>query len=335
MQPDTLIMNGLNTIRVPDYQLPDGNCRNFDLTYQSFGLPLGKAPVVLINHPLTGNSQVIGKEGWWAPVVGEGKTIDLNRFTVLAFNVPGNGHAEGEPENYSYLTARIVADLYWKAVNKLGIHQLFAVTGGSLGGSLAWEMAFLRPQAIDHVIPIACCLRSSDWLIANALVQEQILESSSNPIEHARMHAMLLYRTPASFETKFNRKKSQEGYAVESWLNYHGSALEKRYKLQAYKNMNHLLKTAGETLTEADIKQFAQTTAGHIHCIVVDQDYLFTRKEQYDTYCAVKRHNGNIDFQEINSVHGHDAFLIEFEQLHNILNPIFHESYKSRREVPR
>src|SRR5690606_42134332 len=86
------------------------------------------------------------------------------------------------------------------------INQLFAVVGGSLCGGIAWEMLFQHSQRIQHLIPIATSIQSSDWLKANVLVQEQILNNSLQQIGRAHVHAMLLYRTPISLTWKFNRQ---------------------------------------------------------------------------------------------------------------------------------
>ena len=64
---------------------------NIELSYQLFGKPIGDAPIVMVNHALTGNSSVCGKDGWWDPIVGKNKLINTDKFTVIAFNFPGNG----------------------------------------------------------------------------------------------------------------------------------------------------------------------------------------------------------------------------------------------------
>jgi homoserine acetyltransferase len=77
----------------------------------------------------------------------------------------------------------------------LSVDQLFAVIGGSLGGGIAWEMAAINPKITKHLIPVASDWKSTDWIIANCLIQEQFLLNSSQPLHDARLHAMLCYRT--------------------------------------------------------------------------------------------------------------------------------------------
>jgi homoserine O-acetyltransferase len=323
-------------IEIGNYVFPDGTSMNIMLTGQLFGRPLGEVPIVLINHALTGNSQVAGEEGWWKSLIGVGKVIDLDAYTVIAFNIPGNAldpYSHSILPHYKSFTTKIIGELFWRGLEHLGIHRLYAIVGGSLGGGIAWEMAFLKPLCVDHLIPIACSPTSSDWLIANVLVQENILNHSDNPIQDARMHAMLMYRTPESIHNKFrfryNRNENQ--YMVESWLRYHGDALKNRFGLQSYKLMNHLLKTIGEDLTWNQMLEFAGSCAVKIHMVAIDTDYLFTLKEQWAVYKLLRRRKKDINFHKINTIHGHDAFLIEYQQLNQFLNPIFKKESNEKR----
>lgn len=319
----------LQKIDLFDFTLQNGSHKRWlPLYYQVFGQPIGTAPVVVVNHALTGNSQVIGLNGWWNALIGVGKTIDIDFYTVLAFNIPGNGF-DGNPENlilnYKDFTAKDIALLFWEGLRFLGIHEVFALIGGSLGGGIAWEMAFLKPKNIQHLIPVAADWKASDWLIANVLVQDKILNNSENPVHDARLHAMLLYRTPQSLKAKFNRSKidNQELYQIESWLLHHGQKLENRFALEAYKLMNHLLKTIGESTNCGQFIGFAKQTTANIYLIAIDSDYFFTADENRETYEIMKCVNQNVSYHEIHSIHGHDAFLIEFEQLNDILKNTF------------
>lgn len=321
-------MSQLQVLPTISFQLQNGVDQQLNLTYQLFGQALHQAPIVLVNHALTGNSQVAGEEGWWSNLIGETKVIDLNRFTVIAFNIPGNGFDKEDKNlihNYKEYTTKDIATIYWKSLEQIGINELFALIGGSLGGAIAWEMALLEPKKIKHLIPIATNIKASDWLIGNAHIQESILNQQEQPLEKARMHAMLLYRTPESIQEKFkgNYNENKNCYAVEDWLNYHGDSLQKRFTLASYKMMNHLLRTIGKELTSQDLERFAKTTSATIYSIYVNSDYMFTSREQIETIQLIANHKKEIHLYSIQSIHGHDAFLIEYEQLNTLLQPIF------------
>jgi homoserine O-acetyltransferase len=296
-----------------------------NLSYQLFGPALHTAPIVLVNHALTGNSQVVGLKGWWNVLIGENRTIDTNKYTILAFNVPGNGFDDTIIENYLDFTARDVARLFIEGLKALQINQLFAIIGGSVGGGIAWEIAALAPQITKHLIPIATDWKSTDWLIANCFLQEQILNNSAKPIEDARIHAMLCYRTPESFKAKFDRTTNEElaVFNIESWLNHHGEKLQKRFQLSAYKLMNQLLKTIDIARNRESFIAVASKIEADIHIIGINSDLFFTVNENKETYEILRKHKANVTFQEIDSIHGHDAFLIEYKQLDNLLKGVF------------
>jgi len=303
------------------------------LSYQLFGKALGTAPVVLINHALTGNSNVTGEDGWWKDLIGDDKVIDTKLYTVLAFNIPGNGIDGFVIENYKDFIARDVARLFLLGLEQLQIKSLFAIIGGSLGGGIAWEMAVLNPEITKHLIPVATDWKSTDWLIANCQIQEQFLLNSTNPVHDARMHAMLCYRTPESFKERFQRSKNDdlEIFNVESWLLHHGNKLQERFQLSAYKLMNQLLKTIDVTKDRGDYLKILDGIKSNIHIVGVDSDMFFTAEENRDTHKQLALTHPNVTYNEINSVHGHDAFLIEYEQLEHIVEGIFKPDTKHKR----
>jgi homoserine O-acetyltransferase len=316
--------NKINQIQIHNYTTETGvQYPILNLSYQVFGPSLNTAPIVLVNHALTGNSNVIGAQGWWNDLIGESKTIDTNKYTVLAFNVPGNGYDGFGIENYQDFNARDIARVFNQGIKTLQISQLYAIIGGSVGGGIAWEMTALEPKITQHLIPIATDWKSTDWLIANCFLQEQILANSSKPIEDARIHAMLCY--PESFSSKFQRTTNEElaVFNIESWLAHHGNKLQKRFQLSAYKMMNHLLKTIDITRGRESFATVAATIEANIHIIGIDSDLFFTANENRATYEELLKHRENVSYQEIVSIHGHDAFLIEYKQLHNLLATIF------------
>ena len=321
--------NKIKYISPFNYKRFDGGLQKISLSYQIFGKPIGVSPVILVNHALTGNSNVAGRNGWWNKLIGSNKVINTNKFTVVSFNIPGNGYDNIEENliyNYKDFIAIDIAKIFSIGLKKLNIYKLYAAIGGSLGGGIVWELAILNPDLIKHIIPVASDCKSSDWLIANCFIQDSILNNSSKPLYDARIHAMTLYRTPESFNSRYSREKIDNIYSIEAWLNHHGKSLENRFKVQAYKSMNQLLKTIDITRGENVLNELIKKITGNINIITIDSDLLFCSNENWKMYERIKKIKKNINIFEIKSEYGHDAFLIENEQMNDILNGIFNNN---------
>ena len=299
------------------------------VTYQLFGKPLGTAPVVVVNHAFTGNSQVAGENGWWAEAIGTAKVINTDTYTVVAFNIPGNGfHAREEDmiTNYQHWAAVDVARLFNIALKEhLGLNSVFALVGCSLGGGIAWEMAALAPDYFQQLVIVAADWKATDWIIGNCLLQEQILKNSTHPLHDARLHAMLCYRTPQSLKLKFERTTNipLQLYNVETWLLHHGDKLHKRFSLSAYKLMNQLVKTIDISKERGSFAEAVTPITAHITIVSTDSDLYFVPQENRDTVTELREMGKPVDYYEIHSVHGHDAFLIEHKQLEQFLKKVF------------
>ncbi|HBU79910.1 MAG TPA: bifunctional aspartate kinase/homoserine dehydrogenase I, partial [Muricauda sp.] len=130
----------LQHLNIEQFTTQSGVAQDLKLSYQVFGKPLHTAPIILVNHALTGNSNVAGKDGWWSDLIGEGKCIDTEKYTILSFNIPGNGFDGFIIENYKDFVAGDIARIFLWGLKELEIDKLFAIIGGSLGGGIAWEM---------------------------------------------------------------------------------------------------------------------------------------------------------------------------------------------------
>jgi len=222
-------MSTIQHIEIPNYTTEKGRTYiSVSLSYQVFGKATNAAPIVLVNHALTGNSDVTGINGWWKDIIGENKLIDTNKYSVIAFNIPGNGADDYLIKSYTDFTARDIAAIFRIGLDILNIKKLYAVIGGSIGGGIAWELAALYPDLIENLIPIATDWKATDWLLANTKVQELILNNSSNPVHDARVHAMNLYRTPESYSSNFNRTTNTDSNIPTLKAGYY--ITEKNYK---------------------------------------------------------------------------------------------------------
>ena len=165
----------VKTISIEDFTTDAGAVyKQIDLQYQQFGQAIDQAPVVLINHSLTGDANVTGPEGWWSEIVGPGCTIDTNHYAIIAFNIPGNGVNDNVLKNFEDFHTGDIAEIFYLSLKQLGISKLFAIVGGSIGGGIAWEMAALYPMLTENLIPVAADWKASDWIIANTFLQKRL-----------------------------------------------------------------------------------------------------------------------------------------------------------------
>lgn len=300
------------------YQTHSGKEYHIPLSYQLFGKELFSAPVILINHALTGNSDVAGEKGWWKKLIGKKQVIDTDQYTILCFNIPGNGYDDFFIENYEDFTAADIANIFLQGLDILNIKRLHAIIGGSLGGSVGWEMLVKNPALAEVFIPIACDFKTHDWLHAQCLVQKFLLNQNDRPLQKARIHAMLCYRTPESLNNRFQNRYNLEKQRLESedWLIFHGDTLNERFSLPSYRLMNHLLMTIN-----ADESELNKIKA-QIHLIAVDTDLFFPAAEIRMCFEKLKKDKDNVSYHEIRSHNGHDAFLMEYEQLNTIIKNI-------------
>jgi len=308
----------LKHISLTNFELRCGKKQTVHLSYQIFGRALHTAPIILVNHALTGNSSLTD---WWSPIVGSGKAIDTDRYTVVSIDIPGNGHdsvIDHLVYNYKEWTLEDVAHAFAKALRQLKICYVHAGIGGSIGGCLLWEMTVAYPELFGTIIPIAADWKATDWLIAQCHIQERLLLNSNKPVEDARQHAMTFYRTPQSLRYKFKREK-EENFKVKSWLNYHGKALKSRFTLPAYQLVNHLLASTNAAKNHDDnILKAVVNSDVKIRIIAIDSDGFFIAQEDQESYELLKNYK-DVEYNEIKSIHGHDAFLIEHDQVEEII----------------
>lgn len=316
----------LNHILLEDFETLSGSkIKKLQISYQVFGKKLGSAPVIVVNHALTGNSLVSGINGWWSDIIGFEKPIDTTKYSVLCFNIPGNGFNENNFDFNLDLNLGDIALMFIKAIDKLKIGKLHAIIGGSIGGCLTWEMIALKNDLASIIIPVAADWKATDWLIANTFLQDRILKNSRDPVSDARIHAMTFYRTPKSLNTRFNRTKNLDKnmYNVESWLSHHGEKLRQRFSLESYLFMNKLLSSTDITRDGESFINKISKIKSSIHVISVDSDVFFLTDEDHETVSIAKKNNIDIKNHIIKSIHGHDAFLIETKQISDIFTKIF------------
>ncbi|KAI9691555.1 MAG: homoserine O- acetyltransferase [Bathelium mastoideum] len=218
---------------IPSFTLESGvTLQNVPLAYKTYGALAPDADnAMIICHALTGSADV---GDWWGPLLGgPGKAFDISRFFVVCINSLGSPYGsaspvtyvDGDPEKGHYgpefplTTIRDDVNIFKILLDDLGVRQIAAVVGGSMGGMLILEFAYFGKDYVKTIIPIATSARYSAWGISWGEAQRQSIYSDpkyedgyyafddppSTGLSAARMSALLTYRSRNSFESRFGR----------------------------------------------------------------------------------------------------------------------------------
>ncbi|SIO08365.1 homoserine O-acetyltransferase [Sulfurivirga caldicuralii] len=299
------------------------------------------------NHHVAGYYDGDEKPGWWEHYVGPGKPIDTNRFFVVGVNNLGGCHGSTGPASINPETGRpwgpdfpIITVKDWvvsqdKLREHLGIEQWAAVVGGSLGGMQVIQWAIDRPDRLRHAVVIAAAPRLSAQNIAfNEVARTAIMSDpdfhGGRYLEHgvipkrglalARMLGHLTYLSDDLMGKKFGRELRDRlkynfdvEFQVESYLRYQGEKFATRSKFDAN---TYLLMTKAldyfDPAAEYDhdlSKAFARVQAGFL-VVSFTSDWRFSPERSEEIVRALLDNDKNVSYAEIESQHGHDAFLL-------------------------
>jgi homoserine O-acetyltransferase len=270
---------------------------------------------VLVVHALTGSADAAGD--WWEPLIGPGKALDTDERHVICLNLLGSCYGTTGPRevaDFPPVTTRDLARAQWAALDALGVERLELVVGGSLGGMVALEVALERPSAVDAVMPIASPAVIGNLAAGWNHIQLQMLAlDRDRGLELARQLAMTTYRSEVDFDTRAG---------VGSYLEHQGVKLRHRFHSGAYAalvgamNAHDIgrdrggLVSAFRLLADADV---AVTGVG------IEGDILYGPRQVRALVDAAVAAGADAAYREIASDKGHDAFLVEWDQLTGIL----------------
>ena len=344
--------------------------RDYTLVYETYGtLNADKSNAVLVCHALNASHHVAGtyagqerSEGWWDNLVGPGKPLDTNRYFVISVNNPGScfgstGPMQPNPDaadgrvygaDFPVVTVEDWVDAQARLIERLGITQLAAVLGGSLGGmqALSWSLRF--PDRLRHCIAVATAPNLSAQNIAfNEVARRAIVTDpdfhGGHYYEHgvvprrglrvARMIGHITYLSDDAMESKFGRgmKAATLGYStqeiefeIESYLRHQGDKFSDYFDANTYLLITRALdyfdpaKAFDGDLTAA----LAHTTAKYLIASFAT-DWRFAPARSLELVKALLDHKRTVTYAEIDAPHGHDAFLLDDARYHNLMRAYY------------
>ncbi len=297
---------------------------------------VGEWPTVVIVHALTGDSIAGGDGGWWSPVIGPGRAIDPTTHRVVCFNNLGSCYGTSGPSDEGFPAGPIntwdQARCTLRALDALGIERVALVTGGSLGGMVTLSIAALAPDRVARIAPVASCAAASAWIIGFNHVQRTAISLTDDPagLALARQIAMLTYRAEPGLDERQGRQLAPDGadrpYRMQTYLDYQGHKLVDRFERGTYLAMmdamdHHDLsrpprrRDAGETWAWDDGRPGLARILASCLAIGIDTDQLFFAAHSAAIARELEARGVVADVATIHSPHGHDAFLIEWNQL--------------------
>lgn len=332
----------------------------YDIVYETYGeLNEAKDNVIVICHALTGSHHAAGtyegdnKAGWWDSLIGQGKAVDTDRFFVICTNVIGSCFGSTGPMSLRYpyneayrfkfpvVTILDMVKAQRILFDRLGIHEVHAVIGGSMGGMQALAFGVFFPNFAKKIISMAATAVTRDWAIAfNKVAQEAILrdpdfkngyydpqsisENGLSGMAIGRMAGHISFLSHESMDRKFGREyKRTDGlfelfgkFNVETYLEYNGYNFTKWFDPLSYlyitKAINiYDLSRGFDTLEDALARINAE-----LYLVGFEKDLLFLpseMKEIYDIMRGIGKEN--VDYFHVQSDYGHDAFLVEIDKL--------------------
>lgn len=321
------------------------------VAYETYGaLAPDRDNVVLVCHALTGDSHCAAhndsdEEGWWDLLVGPGRPIDTDRFFVICANVLGGCQgttgpaspdpAAGRPYGASFpeVTIRDMVRVQKRLLEALGINRLSLVIGGSMGGAQALEWAVTYPGFADAVAALAAPGYASAQAIAYNRVGRQAVMldpewrggnyyGGPGPVQGlslARAVGMITYQSEPSMAAKFARRTRNGQFEVENYLDYQGQCLVQRFDANSYLCLLRALDLYDLGMGHASYRAALARIEARVLVAGVTSDILYPAYQQVELVEILKSLGVRAEYAEVDSSHGHDGFLIDFDLLKPIL----------------
>lgn len=306
---------------------------SFRLAYETWGtLNSSRSNAVLVLHALTGDSHASGvvepghpTPGWWDALIGPGLPLDPLHWFVVAPNVLGGCQGstgplslapDGKPWGGSFprVTVRDQVDAEVVLADSLGIDSWAAVLGGSMGGMRAVEWGVSQPDRVRSLLLLAAPAASSAEQIA--LASAQLHAIRADPVVGlgiARRIAHISYRTSAELDTRFGRDPQGDGrFAVESYLDHHADKLARRFDPDSYVVLTESMNGHDVGRGRGGVRAALRRVTARTIVAGVDTDRLYPLAQQAELAAGIP---GADDLRVVTSVYGHDAFLIESDQV--------------------
>lgn len=341
------------------------------LAYETYGkLSPARDNAILLLHALSGDAHAAGwhanaaKPGWWDAMVGPGRPFDTDKYFIICSNVLGGCQgstgpasmdlASGKPygARFPVITIGDMVRAQARLLDRLGIDQLHAVAGGSMGGFQALEWATTYPERVRGTILLATSARSATQTVAwNTIGRRAIMsdprwrggdyydgERPTDGLAVARMIGHITYLSEPSLERKFGRAfqhtngpafSLESEFAIESYLDYQGASFNARFDANSYLYITKAMDYWDLPGRYGSLDAALARSQSDFLLLSFTSDWLYPSSESQLITDALTRLGRSVEHVDLPSTAGHDAFLVDYQPQGPIITEFLDQDRKS------
>ena len=293
--------------------------------------------------------------GWWDGLVGSGCAIDTDKYFVVCTNSlggcqgstgPASLHPlDGKPygSRFPVITVRDMVRAQVRVSDLLGIDVWHSVIGGSMGGMQVLEWGITFPHRVRTLVPIATCLQATAQQIAWGAIGRRSIrldpkwrggdyydaaigDGPWQGLAIARMVAQVTFRSDNVFTDRFGRELADtdadynglglwDKFEVENYLDHHGDKLIRRFDTNSYLIIGKAMDLHDVARGRGSLQTAASRITAPVLSMGISSDILYPTYQQKQIREIISESGGSCEYVEIDSPHGHDAFLINLDQV--------------------
>lgn len=306
------------------------------IAFHTYGkLNAKKDNVIWVTHALTANADVFD---WWKGLFGKNNLFNPEEQFIVCANIIGSHYGSTGPlsinpdtgnpyyHHFPEITIRDIVYTLELLRKNLGIEKINTLIGGSLGGQQALEWAILKNDIIENLVVLATNAQHSPWGIAFNETQRLAIKADRSwynfspdagvkGLKAARAIALLSYRNYSTYNTsqKENTNDNTDNFRASSYQNYQGEKLVNRFNAYSYWHLSKAMDSHNIGRNRDGIENALKQINSKTLVIGISSDVLFPTEEQK----FLAKNIRNAKYVEIDSLYGHDGFLIETEKIAN------------------
>jgi homoserine O-acetyltransferase/O-succinyltransferase len=312
-----------------------------EIAYHTYGkINSRKNNVVWVCHALTANSDCAD---WWSGIIGKEKVFDPEKHFIVCANIIGSCYGSSGPLSVNPLTGKkyysafpnvTIRDMVRAHIllkEHLGIENIWCCAGGSMGAYQVLEWAVMEPQLFDTFLLTTTSAKESAWGISVHTAQRLAIEADptwknetenagANGLKAARAIGMLTYRSYEAYgklQTDPDENKT-DNFKASAYIIHQGNKLVKRFNAYSYWLLTKAMDTHNLARGREKLENLLQSIGQRTLIVGISSDFLCPVAEQK----FIAAHMPNAIYREIESIFGHDGFLVEFEQLQKLIKEV-------------